>query len=131
MGKKYLIDTNIAIYFLDAQLTPAGMIYLVKALNAGDCYISVISKMELLGWTFKSPTDEQKAKDFVDELNVISLTDTIADKTIEIRKSRPKTKLPDAIIAATALVNDMVLITRNTPDFIGVRDLETVNPFEF
>jgi predicted nucleic acid-binding protein len=39
-------------------------------------------------------------------------------------------KLPDAIIAATALVYDLTLITRNTSDFKNMEGLKVINPFD-
>lgn len=41
-----------------------------------------------------------------------------------------KIKLPDAIIAATALANNKILVTRNVDDFMKVKSLEIFNPFE-
>lgn len=38
-------------------------------------------------------------------------------------------KLPDAIIAATALNNDFVLVTRNEQDFINIKNIQIFNPF--
>ena len=40
-----------------------------------------------------------------------------------------KIKLPDAIIAATALNNDFVLVTRNEQDFINIKNIQIFNPF--
>jgi len=58
---------------------------------------------------------------------VIPLTETIVDKTIEIRKET-KVKLPDAIIAATCLVSDLILITHNVNDFKNIPDLIILDP---
>jgi predicted nucleic acid-binding protein len=57
------------------------------------------------------------------------LSDAVVDRSIELRRSR-KMPLPDAIIAATALENDIPLVTRNTKDFRHIPDLEIVNPFD-
>ena len=56
-----------------------------------------------------------------------SLTEPIINRAIELRKSY-KTKLPDAIIAATALVNDFTLVTRNVKDFDKIKGLAVINP---
>ncbi|MFY8003432.1 MAG: PIN domain-containing protein [Chitinophagaceae bacterium] len=48
--------------------------------------------------------------------------------TAELRKNF-KIKLPDAIIAATAIVNELTLITRNTNDFKHINILRTINPW--
>jgi predicted nucleic acid-binding protein len=60
---------------------------------------------------------------------VIELEQPIKLKTADIRKNH-KIKLPDAIIASTALVYDFILITRNTKDFKDIEGLELINPFD-
>jgi len=130
MGAGFLLDTNITIYFLDAKLPANARSYVQAALDSGTSYLSVISKMELLGWNFLSLEDEQKARQFITDLFLLNLTDEIVEKTIDIRRQWPKTKLPDAIIAATALVHGLTLVSRNSPDFSGMSDLDFVNPFD-
>ena len=53
----------------------------------------------------------------------------IVNKTIEIRKNI-KIALPDAIIAATALVYDFTLLSRNAKDFKNIPELKLQNPWE-
>jgi predicted nucleic acid-binding protein len=50
------------------------------------------------------------------------------ERTIQIRKYN-RIKLPDAIIAATALQNDLILVTNNATDFKNIKDLEIFNPY--
>ena len=57
----------------------------------------------------------------------MGLQDGIIQETIRIRKYY-KLKLPDALIVATALVNDMTLIADNDKDFILVPELKYINP---
>lgn len=130
MGTGFLLDTNIAIYFLDAKLPENGRAYVHAALDSDTAGLSVISKMEILGWNFASSEEEQKARQFVDDLIVFTLSDAIVEKTIEIRKQHPKTKLPDAIIAATALDYSLTLLSRNEDDFAKISGLKIVNPME-
>lgn len=54
------------------------------------------------------------------------LVKVIAAKTIEIRQ-KYKTKLPDAIIAATALVHNLTIISRNTADFKNIEGLKVLD----
>jgi predicted nucleic acid-binding protein len=49
-------------------------------------------------------------------------------KTAEIRK-KYNIKLPDAIIAATAIVYGLKLVTRNEKDFAQIKGLNIINPF--
>ena len=62
------------------------------------------------------------------ERKIVFFKDVI-QKTISIRKSR-KIDLPDAIIAATALVYDFTLITQNMKDFEKIQGLKTLNSFD-
>ncbi|WP_425571141.1 PIN domain-containing protein [Olivibacter ginsenosidimutans] len=52
----------------------------------------------------------------------------VKEETIKIRR-RYSIKLPDAIIAATAISHKLTLITRNTKDFSAIKGLKSVNPF--
>ncbi len=115
MGAQYLIDTNAVIEFLGGSLPSSGSIWLQNLVGQNLTYLSVINQIELLGFN-GSPTEMQTIKDFINVSNLIPLSDTVVQQTIDLRKSY-KIKLPDAIIAATALVYNLTLITRNTSDF--------------
>jgi len=82
----------------------------------------------LLGFSGITNNEELKFLEFIDAANLIDLGKDVVNKTIEIRKLS-KIKLPDAIIAATALLNELAIITRNTKDFSKVEGLELVDPF--
>jgi predicted nucleic acid-binding protein len=66
---------------------------------------------------------------FTGQSNVININDEIIEKTIKLRKSY-KIKLPDAIIAATAISYGLTLVTRNTKDFKNIPGLKVINPYE-
>jgi predicted nucleic acid-binding protein len=65
---------------------------------------------------------------FTDKAVVISLDENIVQKTIELRK-KYKIKLPDAIIAATALVFGLTLISHNISDFKKIYGLKWVDSY--
>lgn len=71
----------------------------------------------------------QATTDFINLACVLELDRNVVDKTIELRKIH-KIKLPDAIIAASALVFDLTLITSNASDFKNIRKLKMLNPWE-
>ncbi|HKG69732.1 MAG TPA: type II toxin-antitoxin system VapC family toxin [Segetibacter sp.] len=124
MGKEYLIDTNGVIDFLRKAFSEEGMSFLASVID-NIPNISVITKIELL--SFNAPLEEASIlEDFVINANVYELQDDIIEETIRLRK-QIKIKVPDGIIAATALINNMTLITRNTNDFKGIAKLKTVN----
>lgn len=58
----------------------------------------------------------------------LPLDDRIATRAIELRRQKKMT-LGDSIIAATALVYRLPLVTRNEDDFTNVTELEIINPF--
>jgi len=118
---QYLIDSNAVIDYLGRKLPPSGMDFMNSVIDDFPT-LSVITKIEVLG--FNAPDEHyQLLTNFMDDNTILGLTNNIVDTSIEIRKNY-KTKLPDAIIAATALVNNLTLISRNTSDFINIKDLK-------
>jgi len=65
---------------------------------------------------------------FLEDAWIFDLENDLKLKTAEIRKEY-KIKLPDAIIAANALIYDLTLITRNTKDFKQIKGLKMVDPY--
>jgi len=88
--------------------------------------VSVITKIEVMGYN-APPTAYQLLSDFINDADVLELTESVVNQTIELRKQN-KTKLPDAILAATALANGLVLISRNLSDFKNITGLEVIDP---
>jgi predicted nucleic acid-binding protein len=126
MEQQYLIDSNVVIDYLSGKLPETGKQLLNHLINIVP-NLSVITKIEVLG--FKTNTETTLLlSNFFKDSNVISLSDEITDKTIEIRKQY-KIKTPDAIIAATSISNNFTLVTRNTKDFNTIKRLMVVNPY--
>ncbi len=123
MGAKYLIDTNAVIDYLDGKLPSSGN----DLLDDNNVNISVITRMELLSWSGSLEKQTEILEEFVSLSQVFNLSESIIQETIKVRKAFA-TKLPDAIIAATALTHDFTLITRNTRDFNKIAGLKVVNP---
>ena len=123
MGPGYLLDTNVIIDFSALKLPEKAYRQLSIIIDSSP-QISIINKIELLSI---SDVPEQILA-FVDEANVIKLDDDIVSKTIEVRR-KYKLKLPDAIIAATAIVMELQLITRNAVDFRRIKGLKLIDPY--
>ena len=125
MGKEYLIDTNAVIDYLDNKLpVKAG-----ELMDGIDSRISVITRMELLSWPGASEEQTLILNEFINASEVFALEEPVIVKAIEIRKTH-NSKLPDAIIAVTALVNKLTIISRNTKDFDKIEGLEVLNPYD-
>ncbi len=127
MGQRFLLDSNTVIYLCNGGLPENAIEFLRNEVHKG-IFLSVISEIETLGWTAPTAFEAYITQSFVNGCTVIELTRPIVLKTIEMRKMR-KIKLPDAIIAATALVHDFTLISRNDTDFKQITSLKYLNPF--
>ena len=78
-------------------------------------------------WKNATDKDVQSLQLFIKDCYVIELEQSIKIKTAEIRKEYGL-KLPDSIIAASALVYELVLLTRNMSDFNKISGLQIINP---
>ena len=123
MGQKYLLDTNAILDFMGKKLPEESQVFLSEIID-DQINISSINKMELLGFS----NVEQDLVDFVGFAEIYHIDDKIIDQTIELRK-KYKIKLPDAIIAATAIVHNFTLISRNSSDFLKITELNYINPY--
>lgn len=127
MGKGYLIDSNIVVGYLDNKIPEKGMSFMHDLVDEVP-NISVITKIEVL--RFNAPEKAYKILiDFTDIASIYEMDEEVVDITIKLCKSS-KIKLPDAIIAATALANNLTLVTRNTSDFKNIDGINLINPFE-
>ena len=100
----YLLDSCLCMNFLNERIT---------ALPKGLLYISRITRMELLAKPeYKDNKEaERKALDFIAGITMVPLSDEIENLTVEIRRNKPAIKLPDAIVAATAYVLGIRLVS--------------------
>lgn len=124
MGVKYLLDTNSVIDYLGNKL-PISALEIIDSINV---FVSIVSKIELLAWPKATEEHLQILQLFLHASTVQNLDENIVLKTIELRKMY-KIKLPDAIIAATAIVFDLVLITHNLKDFRRIKELKCVDSY--
>jgi predicted nucleic acid-binding protein len=121
-GRRALFDSNIIIYLSKKEI-PYSYID-----QFNEHYISVITYMEILGHRFRNKNEEKFIQELLELFTTLYIDREIADKVIEIRK-KDRIKLPDAIIAATAISRELSLITRNTDDFKNI-EVSISNPFE-
>jgi predicted nucleic acid-binding protein len=125
MAGQYLIDTNTAIDYLGNKLPVNAS----DKIDAEEIIMSVITRMELLAWP--KATEEQLIllNNFINAATIWGLEEPVIIKGIEIRK-KYRLKLPDAIIAATALTFNYTLLSRNIDDFKNIPELRLINPWE-
>ncbi|MEO6284430.1 MAG: type II toxin-antitoxin system VapC family toxin [Dyadobacter sp.] len=121
--EEYLVDTNAVSHYLSGNLPELGMVFLDNVINAVP-NLSIISQIELLTW---NSTKNVVVKDFITDSFIFNISPEIVNICVTIRKGK-KIKIPDAIIAATALVNGFTLVTDNEKDFEGIPTLKIINP---
>jgi predicted nucleic acid-binding protein len=118
-----LLDTNVLIAQGNGEFT-----LFFEGLTTQRIVISVINRIELLAGSRLTEPQRSALVSLLDEFQEVGLTDEVVSMTIELLQSRQVKRLPDAIIAATALVTDSTLVTRNTIDFQRVTGLTLVDP---
>jgi len=120
---KYLLDSNIIIYYLNGDRKIYDFIEEHKAISA----ISLITYYEVLNYDF---TEEESlsVKEFLDEFEVLSVSKNIINQALKNRKHK-KIKMADNFILATAQIFHLKIVTRNTKDFSFFWD-NLLNPFE-
>ncbi|WP_179404331.1 type II toxin-antitoxin system VapC family toxin [Burkholderia guangdongensis] len=104
-----LFDTNVLIDYLNGIEAAKAELdrYTTRA-------ISAITWMEVLVGT--APADDAAIRAWLKSFSVIDLDAAIAERAVEIRKTK-RIRLPDAIVWASAQVNGLLLVSRNTKDF--------------
>lgn len=121
MGARYLIDTSAYSRYLDNRLSVKNSDFMDSVLENAPAMCFVV-KIELR--SFQGDLDKEKViTDLVNNCAIMELSDKIIEKTIEIRR-KVKIKLPDAIIAATAIIHNLTLLSTNDSDFLKVPKLK-------
>jgi predicted nucleic acid-binding protein len=109
MSGKAVLDSNTIMDVFNGLITLESF---KRALPDTERMLSVITEIELLSFPRITEEQETRIKVFLAELEIVPLTEEVKRKTIEFRR-RANTKLPDSIIAATSIVSNATLITRD------------------
>lgn len=110
-GNRYLLDTNALVALLQGH---AGLLTLAD--SADWLGVSVINVLEFLGFDDLLEEDRLLFNAFIDRVFVVDLA--VADSVLmsqisQLRKSRA-IKLPDAIVAASAVIHQASLVTNDS-----------------
>jgi len=124
----YVFDTNILVYYLNGSFSPEEQETLDRMFKVS-FQISVMSKLELLGWKGHTADSLSRAGLFLADALIVPVDAAVADRVIYLLRHYAIT-LPDAIIAATAIETHSTLVTRNTADFGKILHLEPIDPFK-
>jgi len=104
VGLKRVLDTNAVLYLLGGLLD--------ESLPVGEYLVSVATRMELFSYPGLDPEGETRIRAFLSDVEVVGLSEQVADAAIR-RRREYGLKLPDVIIAATALTADAELLTND------------------
>ena len=129
MEQRFLMDSNAVIDYIAKRISPSGQSFISQLIDE-EFLISSIVKIEVLGFNENVPARMHELKEFISLATLLTLNDSVIEQTIELRKDYRKLKLGDAIIAATALVYNLTVITRNTNDFKDIDGLVILNPHQ-
>ncbi len=131
----YLVDTNVVSEARRGSIEAARWLRSVNPLNV---YLSVITLGEVMrGITLKQKPDPRAASHLmlwlqtlrsVHAERILPITDAIALEWGRIAALRPRGDA-DGLIAATAIVHDLIVVTRNLADFEDTR-ATTLNPWD-
>ena len=109
-----VLDTNTILYHLRGRLD--------EPLPVDDILVSAITEIELLSYGSIPPEDEELIHDFLRTATLVDLTPAVRAAAIQLRRDH-RLKLPDAVIGATELAFDAVLLT-NDAHLLRVSDLD-------
>ena len=123
----YLLDTNSLIYYFQGALQ---MDPVFQQIGRGEArpLVSIITEIELLGFPRLTQQDETRIRSLLSGFAVVAVDERIAAQAV-VLKRRHGLKTPDAIIAATALLEDACLVTRDQALLDKVPEVQSLNPF--
>ena len=124
MGE-YLMDTNVISGYFSETLSESALDFLGEVID-NIPNLSVITEIEALSWINEDKNKERILREFIGDSTILGVTPQVVRECVSIRRSR-KIKTPDAIIAATAIVNNLILISSDA-NFEGVQGLRIINP---
>jgi toxin FitB len=118
-----ILDSNIIIYAAqpEHQFLRDFIVEYVPV-------VSAVSYVEVLGY-HKLGNEKQLLEAFFKVATVLPLSDDVLIEATKLRQLR-KLTLGDALVAATALVYNRTLVTRNDKDFVWIPNLTVMNPFD-
>lgn len=104
-NQRFVLDTNAVILLLRSETVP-------KTYDSSEFFVSIVSRMELLSKPDITLEDERDIQGFLSHATVVGIDDSIESTVIALRRSK-KLKLPDSIIAATAIILKATLLTHD------------------
>ena len=104
---EYLLDTCLVLglYAQNPQAVAA-----MQGVSFGQCAVSAVNRVELLGWQGISDADDAELRRFLSRVVCLDIDLAVQNRAIALRR-RHKIKLADSLVLATALTHDLRLLT--------------------
>ncbi|MGO9275212.1 MAG: type II toxin-antitoxin system VapC family toxin [Terriglobia bacterium] len=119
-----LIDSNIIIYAAKPEYSNLRL-FIAEDAPA----VSAVSYVEVLGYPRLSEEERRHFEAFFVSATILPISDGVIHEAVRLRQRRKMT-LGDALVAGTALLHGLTLVTRNTRDFDWIEGLPLLNPFQ-
>jgi len=122
----FLLDTNAVLDFLKGE----EKITTVFQTDMKDKprFVSEITRMELLGYPDITQEEEATINKFLSLVEILQCDEMVVNRVIQLRRLTKRLKLPDAIIAATAMEYQLVLVSRDNVFSLSLLGLQVINP---
>ncbi len=118
-----LLDSNIIIYAAQPENE-----FLREFIAENSPFVSALSRLEVLGYHQINDEDKTYFEEFFNASQILPVSQAVIEQGVTLKQIK-KMSLGDAIIAATGLVYDLTVVTRNIDDFRWITNLKLFNPF--
>ena len=117
-----LLDSNVIIYAARPEHES-----LRSPIAENTPAVSAVSYVEVLGYHRLTEQERNHFRSFFAAAPVLKLESTVLEQAVRLRQQRKMT-LGDALVAESALVHGLTLVTRNTQDFRWIDGLHLLDP---
>lgn len=127
---KYLLDTNICVYFLNGKF---GIHEKLKQVGSANCAISEITLAEIVFGAENSANPQTNLKhieDLTEMISVLPIIEAIflyGKEKARLRKAGTPISDFDLLIGTTSVVHDMIMVTNNTKEFERIKNIQLEN----
>ncbi len=119
-----ILDSNIVIYAFEPKYRESN---LERFLLQGEFSVSNVTRLEVMGYWRNSDEEFKRFELFFEATHVLAVSAEIIDRAIQLRRQRSM-GLGDALIASTALIHQLPLVTHNTRYFQWITELKLIDP---
>ena len=127
---RWLLDTSVWIDAHAGRADASRVFTQARAAQGAWIGFSAITRLEALSFSGLTVADDKALRELLAQFEEVSVLPAVIDEAIGLRRLY-KLKSPDAIIAATALLQQAEVVTRNTGDFKKVAGLSVLDTQSF